>query len=148
MKMNEYSLRNANNNDSELIFSIKKNALGEYIKITWGWDEVLQRKMHEKEMLSENISLIIYDNKTIGTVGKIVNENEIIICRLYIIDKFQSNGIGSDIVKNIILENTDKVIKLGVLKVNGRARKLYEKLGFEVYGEENEHFRMIYKNSV
>lgn len=143
--MKKYYLRNSTSKDCDLIYSIKKNALGEYIKLTWGWDEELQRKMHEKEMLSENISIIIYENKEIGTVGKILNENEIIICRLYILDKFQSFGIGSDIVKSIVKENPDKTVRLGVLKVNIRARKLYEKLGFIVYGEENEHFRMIYK---
>ncbi len=142
--MIKYELRKSESKDSELIYSIKKNALGEYIKLTWGWDEELQRKMHEKEMLLENISLIVIDKNEIGTVGKIVNENEIIICRLYIIDKFQSYGIGSDIVKNIIKENPDKSIRLGVLKVNMRAKKLYEKLGFVVYGEENEHYRMMY----
>ncbi len=143
--MKKYYLRPSTAEDSELIYSIKKNALGEYIKLTWGWDEKLQRKMHEKEMLSENINIIIFENKEIGTVGRILKENEIIICRLYILDKFQSYGIGSDIVKNIIKENPDKTIRLGVLKVNMRARKLYEKLGFIVYGEENEHFRMKYK---
>lgn len=143
--MKNYYLRPSAAEDSELIYSIKKNALGEYIKLTWGWDEDLQRKMHEKEILSENISIIIFENKEIGTVGKILKENEIIICRLYILDKFQSYGIGSDIVMNLIKENPDKTVRLSVLKVNMRARKLYEKLGFIVYDEENEHFRMMYK---
>ena len=92
--------------------------------------------MHEKEMLLENISFIVIDKNEIGTVGKIVNENEIIICRLYIIDKFQSYGIGTDIVKNIINENPGKEIKLGVLKVNFRAKKLYEKLGLWFMGKK------------
>ncbi|MEO8512998.1 MAG: GNAT family N-acetyltransferase [Ignavibacteria bacterium] len=145
--MKNYSLRPSSALDSELIYSIKKNALGEYIKLTWGWDEEVQRKMHEKEMLAENISIIIFDNKEIGTIGKILNENEIIICRLYIIDEYQSYGIGSDIVNSIIVDNPVKEIRLGVLKVNMRARKLFEKLGFVVYEEENEHFRMIYEKN-
>jgi len=143
--MKNYILRKAEASDSELIYSIKKNALGEYIKITWGWNEKIQRRMHEEEMLTENISIIEYENAGIGTVSKRVSENEVIVCRLYIVDRFQSYGIGSDIIKKVIRENPDKVIRLGVLKVNSRARKLYESLGFEVFGEENEHYKMRYK---
>lgn len=143
--VNAYTLRKAFSEDYELIYSIKKNSLGEYITQTWGWDEELQRKMHENEMETENIYLIQMNNETIGTVG--INEihNEIIISRMYIVDKFQSKGVGSRIIKEIIKENSAKEIKLGVLKVNTRAKKLYQRLGFEVYDDENEHYRMILK---
>jgi len=143
--VNAYTLRKALSEDYDLIYSIKKNSLGEYITQTWGWDEELQRKMHENEMKTENIFLIQFNDEIIGTVGINNNNNEIIISRMYIVDKFQSKGFGSRIIEEIIEENPAKKIKLGVLKVNTRAKKLYERLGFEVYDDENEHYRMILK---
>ncbi len=142
--MNEISLRKAVNGDSEFIYSVKKNALGEYIRLTWGWDEQLQRKMHEDEMSNEDINIIVKDGVDVGTVGIIKNEHEIVITRLYILDIYQSYGTGSNIIERIIKDHPGYTFKLGVLKVNTRARKLYEKLGFKVCGEENEHYRMIY----
>jgi RimJ/RimL family protein N-acetyltransferase len=141
--INGYTLRKAIKEDHDLIYDIKKNSLGEYITLTWGWDEELQRKMHENEMKTENIFLIQFNDEIIGTVGINNNNNEIIVSRMYIVDKFQSKGFGSRIIKEIIEENPAKKIKLGVLKVNPRAKKMYERLGFKIYHEENEHYRMI-----
>ena len=145
--MKEIILRKAEIIDSEFIYFVKINALGEYIKLTWGWDEMLQRKMHEDEMITENISIIMIDGIDIGTLGTINKENEIFICRLYIIDKYQSKGIGTELIKMIVSKYQGYSIKLGVLKVNHRAKKLYEKLGFEVYDEANEHYKMKYINN-
>ena len=37
-----YKLRKATANDLQLSYDIRKNALGEYVKQTWGWDEKWQ----------------------------------------------------------------------------------------------------------
>ena len=142
----EYSIRRTNIDDFETVFGIKKNALGNYIEQTWGWDEDFQRKMQIDEFKTENISLIEVDGKTIGTIGINEKEDNIIISRLYIIDSYQSKGIGSKIINDIIDKYPGKTLQLGVLKVNSRAKKLYEGLGFKVYGEENEHYKMEYKS--
>ena len=138
-----YSLRKANINDFDVVYSIKKNALGKYIEQTWGWDEDLQLKMQNEEFKTENISLIKVDGKPIGTLGLCEKDGIIIISRLYIIDNYQLKGIGSKIVTDIIEENPNKAIRLGVLKVNHRAIELYKRLGFEVYCEENQHLKMV-----
>lgn len=142
-----YSLRKAGHNDYEFVFEVKKNALGEYITETWGWDEELQCKMHEDDIRTQNLFIIEAEGKGIGTLSINEEGNRIVIGSLYILDKYQSKGIGSRIVKNIISENPGKEIRLGVLKVNFRAKKLYERLGFEVTGEENHHHKMIYKKN-
>jgi len=140
-----YNLRKVNKSDFETVYEIKKNALGKYIEETWGWDEELQRNFHNEEIKTEPIRIIEIDNNPIGTVSIINKDDEIRICRLYIIDSFQSKGIGTDIINDVISEyGKDKKIRLGVLKVNSRARILYEKLGFEICGEENEHYQMVY----
>ncbi|HJY64042.1 MAG TPA: GNAT family N-acetyltransferase [Ignavibacteria bacterium] len=139
-----FILRASIEKDFEIIYSIKKNALGEYITKTWGWDEDFQRKMQAEEFNTENISIIEVNRITVGTVGIIENDNEIIVSRLYIIDKYQSNGIGSKIIKDIISKYRNKTIKLGVLKVNPRAKEFYERHGFKMIGEENEHYKLKY----
>ena len=144
-----YKLRNTTKSDSDIIFEIKRNALGKYIEETWGWDEQLQRNFHNEEIKTEPIRIIEIDNKPIGTVSIINKDDEIRICRLYIINSFQSKGIGTGIINDVISEyGKNKKIRLGVLKVNSRARILYEKLGFEICGEENSHYQMIYEKPI
>jgi N-acetylglutamate synthase-like GNAT family acetyltransferase len=101
--------------------------------------------MQIDEFKTEAISLIEVDNKPIGTIGINESDGAIVIGRLYIIDSYQSKGIGSKIINDIIDKYPGKTLRLGVLKVNNRAKRLYESLGFKVYGEENEHYKMEYK---
>ena len=91
--------------------------------------------------------IIEVDSEHAGIVGIIENEDSIIIGPLYLFKQHQSKGVGTKIISDIIIKSPSKDIKLGVLKVNNRARKLYEKLGFEVYGEENSHWQMRLKKS-
>ena len=139
-----YNLRKVNKSDFETVYEIKKNALGKYIEETWGWDEEQQRKFHEDEINTEPIQIIETDNKPLGTICIIKEKDAVRITRLYIIDTYQSKGIGTEIIKQIISENSGNYIRLGVLKVNNRARILYEKLGFKICSEENEHYQMVY----
>ena len=137
-----YTLRKAEEKDFNVTHLIKLDAMKEYITQTWGWDEDLQTKFHNEEFYRDNIYMIEVEGKPVGTVGINEIENEIVINRIYIFKEFQSKGLGSSILKKIIDENKDKVVRLAVLKVNSKAKKLYDSLGFEVYGEGNEHWKM------
>lgn len=135
-------LRKAEEKDFNLIYEIKFDAMKEYITKTWGWDEDLQKRFHTEEMKRDDNYIIEVDSKPAGIVGINEKEDYIVIGPIYLFKEFQSQGIGSKIIKDIIEKNKSKTIKLGVLKVNNRAKKLYEKLGFETYGEENSHWKM------
>lgn len=143
--MIEYTLRKAEQKDFDMIYKIKLEAMKEYITQTWGWDEELQKKFHKEEVETENIYIVETDGKAIGTIGINEKDNYILVNRIYLLKEFQSKGIGSSLLNDIIAKNKSKEIKLGVLKVNSRAKKLYEKLGFETYGEENSHWKMKLK---
>ncbi|MBN8571515.1 MAG: GNAT family N-acetyltransferase, partial [Ignavibacteria bacterium] len=139
IEMIHYTLRKAEEKDFDITHTIKIDAMKDYITLTWGWDEELQNKFHKEEFYRDNIYLVEVDGRPIGTVGINEIDNEIVINRIYLLKEFQSKGIGSSLLKNIIKENNDKVVRLAVLKVNTGAKKLYDSLGFEVYGEGNEH---------
>ena len=144
----KYKLHKAAIDDFDFVFEVKKNALGRYIEQTWGWNEELQRIMQEDEFKSENIFIVKHKGQQVGTVGINEKNNEVIVARLYILDMYQTKGIGSQIMTDIISDNPDKKIRLGVLKVNSKAKELYERLGFKVIGEENEHYKMVYEKKL
>lgn len=54
--------------------------------------------------------------------------------------QFQSKGFGKIILEDLI--KTYPEIELEVLKVNLRAKRFYEKLGFEIIEEKEDVFRM------
>jgi ribosomal protein S18 acetylase RimI-like enzyme len=141
-----YILRKATQDDLQLAYDIRKNALGEYVKRTWGWDEEWQMKYHIEDFNADILSIIEVDGKAAGSLEKYEEEGVIKVSGIYITDEYQGRGIGGDIMNNIINEAVSKnmPVRFQVLKVNTRAKKFYERLGFTVCGENETHHQMIY----
>jgi ribosomal protein S18 acetylase RimI-like enzyme len=135
------SLRPARPEDSEFVFQVKKAALGEYIEKTWGWDEEFQRDFHVKEYQPTKIEIICWQDTDVGWLEVDRGRENIRLTAIYILPEYQSRGVGSTVIRQIIEEATatQLPVSLEVLKVNPRARVLYEKLGFVVTGETETH---------
>ena len=145
-----YSLRKADENDFDLSFEIRKNALGKYVEQTWGWDEEFQRKYHKEDFDTEILSIIEVNGEPAGTLEVYNDLHSMIISGIYITDKYQNRGIGTEILLNLHQKASAEknVIRLQVLKVNERAKKLYLSLGYEIYNTTETHFQMVNYNPV
>lgn len=144
--MTEYTLRNATSHDYDLSFEIRKNALGEYVSQTWGWDEDWQLKYHKQDFNTDILKIIEVDGKAAGSLEVYKENDDIIVSGLYIIDKYQNLRIGTGIMTSILKDASliPANVKLQVLKVNHKAKSFYERIGFKVYNENEQHFQMIY----
>ncbi len=133
-----------------LSFDIRKNALGEYVKQTWGWDEKWQLKYHKEDFNCDILSIIEVNGEPAGSLEYYYDDHSMIISGIYIIDKFQNRGIGTNILINLHkeAESKGKQVRLQVLKVNTKAKKLYEKLGYEVYNTTETHYQLVYKKDI
>ncbi len=135
------SLRPARLEDSEFVFQVKKAALGEYIEKTWGWDEEFQRDFHVNEYEPTKVEIICWQDTDMGWMQVERGSDDIRLTAIYILPEYQSRGVGSTVIRQIIEEAaaTHSPVTLEVLKVNPRAQQLYEKLGFVVTGETETH---------
>lgn len=134
-------LRQAKPEDSEFVFRVKKAALGEYIRLTWGWDEEFQRDFHMKGYDPTTTQIISYLGTEVGWLEIDRGNDDIRLTGIYILPEYQSRGVGSSVIKDIISEATEEQLRvtLQVLKVNPRAQALYKRLGFVVTGETDTH---------
>ncbi len=84
---------------------------------------------------NEKYYKIISNNKEVGFVGIKEYENEIYLYRFYISNQYRNNGIGTEVLKQLIdmAKKQNKDISLEVMGNNERARKLYEKIGFKIH---------------
>jgi GNAT superfamily N-acetyltransferase len=135
------TIRPARPADSEFVYQVKKAALGEYIEQTWGWDEVFQHDFHDREYDPTTTEIITWQGTDVGWLEVERGSNSLFLSGIYILPEYQSRGVGSAMIGEIIREAKEMQLPLmlQVLKVNPRARALYEKLGFVVTGESETH---------
>jgi putative acetyltransferase len=142
----KYSLRTAAPDDFDTLFAIHRAALGNYVAATWGWDEQWQLAYFRDHFNSYERSIIEVGGKTIGFLDVVEREDCVSLENIEIIPAYQGRTIGTTIIRGLIsrAEAMHAPLKLQVLKVNGRAQALYDRLGFRCIGDTKTHFFMEY----
>lgn len=142
----EYCFRNCTLDDFDFLFALKKQNFKWYVDKIWGWKDE-EQKQRLKQDLEEHLAhkrIILIDNKSVGVYVVHTTENgDLFINEISILKEYQNEGIGRKILEEQLKENHQKEIRT-VLQVfkNNPAKKLYEKLGFKVYGETQTHYQM------
>lgn len=123
----------------EFFFQLKKAAMGPYVEKIWGWDEKIQQKHHAADWQEKRPGIILYGNQPIGSILVTSEDNHIHIGRFYILPEFQNKGIGTYILKDVLVkaDKAKQSTTLAVLRINP-AISLYKRYGFTVTGS-NEH---------
>lgn len=137
----------------------------EYLKITSGETHFMNKYPEEIEITLEEEKDFIKDiasrDNEIMIAAFINNElagNAALTCMsnnlklkhravfgISIKEKYWNNGIGSTLIKEIIKEAKKmgyEQIELGVFSDNEKARRLYERNGFEVWGKNKNAFKL------
>ena len=138
------TLRSATEQDSEFVFLVKKASLGEYIEQTWGWNEGFQRKFHEQDFEPSETQIIVESGQDVGWMVVVETDTEFQLREIYLQPEHQRRGIASHLIGLLIAkaERQTKPVRLQVLKVNSRARQLYERLHFGIVDETDTHYVM------
>lgn len=138
--------RNATGDDLELTYQIKLASLKPQVEQIWGWNEDFQRDFHRKDFDPRQIQIILdQEGNCLGLLSSTEDPGSIYIKSILICDFAQDKGIGTRIILDMIEKArlAGKQTKLQVFKNNERAKKLYEKLGFSISGETQQHYQMI-----
>jgi ribosomal protein S18 acetylase RimI-like enzyme len=143
----KYFLRPATLDEVEELFSIHQAALGEYIAATWGWDEAWQRDFFRKGFTLYIRSVIEVGGRSIGFLDVTEREEGVYLQNIELAPEYQNRGIGTEIIQRLIARARARrgIVRLQVLRVNARAKALYERLGFEDVGETETHFLMQHR---
>ena len=142
----KYSFRECTLEDFDFLFDLKKQNFKWYVDKIWGWKDEEQKQRLKKD-LEEHLAhkrIILIENKSVGVYVVHTTENgDLFINEISILKEYQNKGIGRKILKEQLKENHKKGIRtiLQVFKENP-AKRLYEKLGFKVYGETETHYQM------
>ena len=138
-----FNIRKASDDDFNLTYEIKKNALQKYLEMLWGWNEKAQNDFHRREFKKEHFQVIELQNEPIGYLEIEPFQDYIFLANFMILQPFQGMGIGKIIMQDLIKNNP--MIILEVLKVNQLAVKFYQGLNFKIVEDLEVSFRMKIK---
>ena len=140
--------RQANDNDFDLTFKIKKNSTKQLVEKIWGWDDTVQLDYHKKQFDPKKIKIIIDEKEEVGFLSTLDNETTLFIENIVIDKNFQSKQIGTKVFLDTITRAKEqkKNVELQVFKINDKAIKLYKRLNFKTFGETELHYKMRYEN--
>jgi len=143
----EIRLRGATPNDSEFLFDLHRVSLGDAVVATWGpWDAAQQREFHEAWFDPRRLLVVTCDGRDAGVLDiERRVDGSTYLARLELLPEFQSRGIGTQLVRWLVEQaHSDGMssVQLDVLRANYRARRLYERLGFEIVSSNAEKHHM------
>jgi ribosomal protein S18 acetylase RimI-like enzyme len=119
----------------------------EVIESTWGWDEAWQRTDFDRRLAAYIVSIIEADNRAAGGLWLEWQPDSLYIHEVQILPEFQSKGLGTAVVQHVIEQGAHRKlpVTLSVVPANPRAKRLYERLGFEVTRVEPPFIRMQHR---
>ena len=139
-----YKLVKSSNDDIDKLIDYKKKTIFEYAK-NLPRDEINKINNYVKnnvEKFLNNYFNIVVDNIMVGCLLLTDRDDGILLDEIYLEEEYRNNGIGTDIIKNVISNND--IIYLWVYKENLIAVSLYKKLGFKVVEATESRYYMKY----
>ena len=144
----EYKFRKFEKSDYDFVYKVKKDAYQKYIEQYFGaWDEELQQKFFKDyiDKQKDSIKIIVVEDSHVGFFdASVINKNVFEIANICIVSQFQGKGLGTKILKEAILNCTQKEIDIQCFLSNP-VKSLYERLGFVEYEKTKTHVKMRLK---
>lgn len=139
-----YTLRPANKDDIDYIYECEMQSIDSSIRNQKKTIDYIKKDAKDSV---KNTKIVMYNNERAGMIT-ICDKDKYgyyWIGEIYIEPEHRNKGIGTALLKEQIAKY-DK-LSLGVAESNTKAKKLYESLGFRVYGhnKEEHHYLMVYE---
>ena len=142
MFKNSIKFRKCDYNDLDYILKLKELGMKWYIEKINGWDinKQIIRTKKELDKFIDTMKIIIIDNKDIGVTNFFKEEDKYHVGLIIIHPDYQCKGIATKIISDYIdiAKKEQKEILIQTYKYNP-AKRLYEKLGFKQYNEDDTH---------
>lgn len=123
--------------DREFIFATYKATLRPYVEWAWGWDEAFQLVGFWKHHPLEQLRLVWVEGERAGVLHVEEQADLHFVRMIFMLPAFQGRGVGAQLLLSELARarRRGKPLHLKVIKINP-AKKLYERLGFTMIGED------------
>jgi ribosomal protein S18 acetylase RimI-like enzyme len=148
------SLRDAAPEDRELLFTVYADSRAEELaRVPWTAEQkadFLRQQFEAQDAwwrehyTTAEFSVIVADGEPAGRLYVDEWKNEVRIVDVAVLSTFRGRGIGTRLVRDVIAraDRAGKPVSIHVEMFNTGARRLYERLGFELVKEEGVYLLM------
>lgn len=133
-----YALRTASQDDFEFVHALKRSGYREHVIATYGeWDEQWLASRFDPAA----VQIVVVEGRAVGELVVQWDADPVFLDAIEIMPEFRGRGIGTVIIRDVVARarREGKAVRLQAFKVNGRAIRLYERLGFREYGATATH---------
>ncbi len=141
MSLVPFALRPATEADFVFMRDTKLDGLEPYVRELWGWDRREQERKARDEFAPSNRWIIVSGGIDAGYVHVERDADAVTLAGIYLIPSMRRRGLGAAVIQRVIddARADGKPVALRVLRPNP-ARRLYQRLGFEIVRETPERF--------
>jgi GNAT superfamily N-acetyltransferase len=135
------TLRKALPGDRDFAFRARKAAFQPYVEKAFGWNEGAQQQLHAERFGVQEFRIISVAGLDVGVMALEKSHDCVRLNQLFLLPEYQGREIGRRSM-SVVMDEARALglpIRLRVLRVNPRARKFYERLGFKLVGESDDH---------
>ena len=141
-----YALRAATGADEAFLYELHREAMRDYVEITWGWNEAWQRTHFAAHYAPLRNAVIVRTATSPADVGRLSLTRHwrwIFLRDIELVVGERRRGIGAAIIGAVIAlaKRSDRHVELNVLACNP-AQHLYSRLGFRVVRDDGARLRM------
>jgi len=142
--MMEFDTRPATLDDRAQLYELYASVLKVHISKIWSWDESWQQNDFYDHFVPEQIRVAVVDGQVIAYIHVEPRDGAPHVRMMCVRPEYQRKGIGTALLKSVIQNSSARQqdITLLVFRINTKARRFYERLGFEVCGETATHYEM------
>ena len=143
--MKKYNLVKATDKDIPKLIKYKLASILDYDKEITPEEKERITNFVKKTIPNQinDYNVIVIDNKIIGCLYFEPYQDGILLNEIYLEEEYRNQGIGTDIIKNILQSNPK--VYLWVYKENKKALKLYQSLNFTIKETEEKRYLMVFK---
>jgi ribosomal protein S18 acetylase RimI-like enzyme len=127
----------------ELVYGLKREALGPHIVQVWGWNASLQRATVARNVRAGHYFKIVVDELVVGTIAVNERGDHMEIDDFYILPHHQRQGIGTCVMKQVAASAQTRGLPICLITQRWNpAVSLYKRHGFAVVQETETHVHL------
>ncbi|HGS4888084.1 TPA: GNAT family N-acetyltransferase [Vibrio parahaemolyticus] len=136
--------REAENDDFDFLYQLKKAAEFEAVRAVFGWDEKVQKEIHHREWNEAKPTIIEIEGCRVGSFLVQEHSEYLYFGRFFLLPSFQGKGFGSAVLANVIALASEKGLPIKLCYLQGnRVGQLYSRFGFVVTDQDSQFVNMV-----